>query len=192
MSSRSHPVARRYAEAMAELTAPLAEDEKRAVREQLVGLREAIEGSFDLRNVLSNPSIDGQARAKVLEAVLQTLDIEGVVRRFVGLISDRGRSELLGSIVSAYESMDDERLGVERGRLTSAIELGPDMVEKIRRALEKRTGKRIELSLVVDPEVIGGVRAEVGSMVFDGTIRSELDRMRDQLEAPFEAGPVQG
>jgi F-type H+-transporting ATPase subunit delta len=178
-----NPVSRRYAEAFAELTLALSDAERQQVRQQLTALSQAIGSSPDLENVLQNPAIRPESRRKVLDALLKELGAHDSVARFVRLIAERGRADVLRDIIFQYCALDDARQGVVHGKLTSAAELPDQAVDKIKRALEKRTGKKVDLEVLVDPELIGGVRAEVGSMVFDGTIRSELERLRETLEA---------
>jgi len=177
-------VGRRYAEALADLTEPMSEDDRARVRGDLEALRDAVKSSTDLTHVFANPSMGGEQRKAVLDALLEAMKAKDLTRRFVGLLSDRSRLADLEAIVASYAKLDDERIGRREGRIVSAVELPDEAVQQIRRALEARVGGSIELTVTVDPALIGGVRAEVGSMVFDGSIRAELERLRERLTQP--------
>ncbi|MEL6188666.1 MAG: ATP synthase F1 subunit delta, partial [Myxococcota bacterium] len=135
----------------------------------------------DLRNALENPSYSSEERLSVLDAVSGQLELSPRVKNFARLVVERGRAEELTEMSETFASLLDERTGRTRALITSAQPLEEAEADRIREALEKRTGKTIEVELAVDPALIGGVRAEVGTIVFDGTIRAELDKLREQL-----------
>ncbi|MEM1022876.1 MAG: ATP synthase F1 subunit delta [Myxococcota bacterium] len=184
MATITNTVGRRYAEALADLTHDLSEEERANIRGDLEALREAVRTSTDLGHVFANPSMGGDQRQAVLDAILEAMKVHTLSRRFVGLLSERGRLPELEAVVASYCALDDARLGRREGRIVSATELPEEAVQKIRKALEERVGGSIELTVTVDPALIGGVRAEVGSMVFDGSIRAELDRLGERLTNP--------
>lgn len=175
-------VPKRYAEALADVTANVGSEERTRVREELRGFRQAVHESFDLANLLHNPSVSSGDRLEVLGAVLSKLGVSETTSRFLRLLTDRGRMTLFDDIVDAYERIDDARSGVVRARITSAAELSPEELGRVTKALEDRTGRRLDVAVDVDPRLIGGLRAQVGSMVFDGSVRSELERLRERLQ----------
>lgn len=176
-------VSRRYAEALADVTASMSSEERTNVRNQLRAVKQAVAESFDLANLLHNPSISSEDRLRVLSTVADHLGLGDITSRFVRLLAERGRMGHFDEIVAAYEKLDDERSGLLRARVTSATELGPEAVERLTHALRKRTGHDLEVEVEVDPSLIGGLRCQVGTLVFDGSLRSELDRLRDRLQA---------
>lgn len=176
-------VSRRYAEALADVAETMSDEERTKVRQELKGFREAVHESFDLSNLLHNPSVPAGARMEVLGAVLAKMNLSESTSRFLRVLAERGRMGLLDEVVDAYEKLDDERSGVVRARITSASELSAESLKALTEALEARTGRRLDVEVSVDPELIGGLRAQVGSMVFDGSVRSELERLRERLQA---------
>lgn len=175
-------VSKRYAEALAEVTASFDTAERTRVREELRGFRSAVHESFDLANLLHNPSVASGDRLEVLTAVLTKLGVSDTTSRFLRLLTERGRMPLLDGIVEAYERIDDARAGIVRARITSASELAPETLQRVTAALEARTGRKLDVQVDVDPELIGGLRAQVGSLVFDASVRSELHRLRERLQ----------
>lgn len=181
--TQQSPAAKRYAEALADALEDSAPSRRLLLREKLEAFRDLMADSFDVRNVLLNPSVTAADRATVLAELMEKMDAEPELRKFLALVSERGRMAELADIVDAYGAVDDARRGLLRAQVVSAVELSADSIEQIRHALQRRLDRQIELDVQVDPAVIGGVRTTVGSLVFDGTIATELARLRERLEA---------
>jgi F-type H+-transporting ATPase subunit delta len=175
-------VARRYAEALADVVGSASPEERTTVRSELRSFLEAVEKSFDLSNMLHNPSVTSGDRHRVLAAVLEKMGVSTPTSRFLRVVAERGRIDRLRDIIEAYEQIDDERAGIVRAHVTTATPLDDATLRRLEAALEKRTGRRLQMTVDVDPELIAGVRARVGSMVFDTSLQSELSRLRDQLQ----------
>jgi F-type H+-transporting ATPase subunit delta len=143
---------------------------------------EAVRESFDLKNALLNPAFTRDEREKMVQGIIAHLKLSDTIARFVRILVDSRRIREIEDINETFRALADERRGRVRATVHSAAALSKDTEERLRRALEKTTGRTIELDTHVDPSLIGGIRATVGSMVFDGTIRSELNRLKTQLE----------
>ncbi len=172
---------RRYADALVEGAASVSEAELDQVKLGLEQFAHAVATSPDLESVLENPVFTQAERSRVLEATMTRLGLPERVMKFLRLVADRGRIAELPAINEAVKLLADRREGRVQARVSSASELPPQTVDQLRKALEKKTGKRIEVHVTVDPSLIGGVRAQVGSLVFDGSIRAELARLRETL-----------
>jgi F-type H+-transporting ATPase subunit delta len=98
------------------------------------------------------------------------------------LLFDKGRFGFLGAINEFYQKLADDLKGVARASLVSANELSSEAVEKIRKALSKKTGKDIVLDIKTDPALIGGVVTKIGDLVLDGSIKTQLLNMRESLK----------
>jgi F-type H+-transporting ATPase subunit delta len=177
----SSPVSRRYATALVEAAAKEGAERVEKVADEIQRTAALLGGSPDLKNVLLNPVFTPAERAKVLEAVMQKLALSDLVRRFLKLLVDGDRIGELNAIARAVRRMADLRAGIVRAEVTAASALSPDAVASLRRALEKRTGRQVELELSIDPSLLGGVRARIGSTVIDGTLRSQLEQLREGL-----------
>jgi F-type H+-transporting ATPase subunit delta len=172
--------ARRYAEALLEATP---RDDLARARDDLARFAATVDATFDLRNVLLNPAFGEDERARVLDRVMDHLALGEVTRRFLRLVLERDRMLEVAAIAESFRKLADDRAGRIRAEVRSAGELTPTAAEQLRAALERRTGKKVDLAVTVDPELIGGLRAQVGSLVFDGTLRAELQRLRATLTA---------
>jgi len=103
------------------------------------------------------------------------------VQRFVLLLLDRSRIVLLPAIARAYQAMADDHVGRVRAQVTSAEPLTQVALDRVRRSLEQRTGKKVVMETAVDPELIGGLVARVGDLVLDGSVRTQLADLRTKL-----------
>lgn len=100
---------------------------------------------------------------------------------FMKLIIDKGRAFWMQDILKAYVKLANEYLGIETGVVSSARKLDPEDMEKIREALEKKTGKKVVLTNKIDPSLIAGIRVSLGSHVTDMTMKTRIEDMRSAL-----------
>jgi F-type H+-transporting ATPase subunit delta len=175
--SRTSLASRRYAEALIEAAG---KDLPRAA-EELMSFAELAEGVPELRHVLLNPAFSVEEEHKALEAVMEKMRLSETVRRMLRMLAERERMPEIRDIADTVKRIAEERAGRVRARVETAEELPSASLSRLKAAIEKRTGKTVELDVVVDPTLIGGVRTSVGTIVFDGSLRSELARLREVL-----------
>ena len=173
-------IARRYAKAL--LTIGKEDGQTETYREELSGIAALIHGDKELEQALTNPLYDAAGRRKVLEAVVEKMNLSKVMSSFVFLVFEKGRVGFIGSIDEFYQKLADELKGVARASLVSAAELSSEAVDKIRTSLSKRTGKDIILEIEQDPTLIGGIVTRIGDLVLDGSIKTQLLNMRESLK----------
>lgn len=129
--------------------------------------------------VLYNPVIPADRKRAIVAAARPGLSPP--VDRFVGLLIDRGRLDWLGRIIERLRSRIDEQRGVEVATVTTAVPLASGQRELLAGRLSERFGKRIQLQERVDPALLGGVVAQVGDQILDGSVRGRLERLRRAL-----------
>lgn len=134
-----------------------------------------------LLDVLASGAYLVPERRAVLQKVLERMALDGTVAKFLLFVFERGRIEGVPQIARHYGELSDALAGRVHAKLTSARPLPADAVAKIKAALERATGKTILLESAVDPELIGGVVTQVGSVVYDGSLRSQLASIRTSL-----------
>jgi len=173
-------IARRYAKAL--LLIGKEDGQAETYREELDGFSDLIASEKKLGQAICNPLYDAAGRKKVLEQVVERLELSGVMTSFLLLLFDKGRIGFLTSINDFYQKLADELKGVARASLVSATELSEETIEKICAALSKRTGKDIILEFEQDPALIGGIVTRIGDLVLDGSIRTQLVNMRESLK----------
>lgn len=174
-------VAERYAAALADVA--IAHKSGEAVRKDLASFITAYSGSADLRNALETPSLDQALKAKIVESVAAKMGLNDAVRNFVSLIVSHQRTHMLREIEQAFVTELNRRLGIEEAEVTTARPLNDAEKKELLGVLERRTGKKIEARFEADKALLGGAIVRVGSTVYDGSVREQLNRMRERLEA---------
>jgi F-type H+-transporting ATPase subunit delta len=176
----SEAVASRYAAALAD--AALDQGNAERIRGDLTAFVGAFEESVELRNVLETPSIAPELKRKIVEALAKQMNLTPAVRNFVFLLVAHRRTEMLREIQQAFHEALNSRLGIADAEVTSARELSAAERKALTAALERRTGKKIEARFRKDASLLGGAVVRVGSVVYDGSVREQLTRLREQLE----------
>jgi F-type H+-transporting ATPase subunit delta len=175
-------VARRYARALLEVAAESGDTEKAS--EQLEGFSRAMQESEELSGVLLNPAFTRSQRSAVLEGILTSSGLaNAAVGNFLRLLSERNRLSQLPDIARAFHDMADARAGRMRGRVWSAHALPKESLQKLRQALERITQRSIVLDTKVDPSLLGGVAAQVGPVMYDGSLKTQLEELRRTLSS---------
>ena len=149
------------------------------VREQLAQLVEAEREVPELRELLRNPQVDPRARRAALEDVLEGSD--ELLRNFLLVLADKGRAAQLEEIAAEFERLVAEHEGIVHAELTTAVELSDAEADKLLQQIEGASGRKVEATRAVDPELIGGIVLQVGSHRLDASVRGRLDRLRRQL-----------
>jgi F-type H+-transporting ATPase subunit delta len=174
-------VARRYASALADIA--LEQIKADAVKADFSAFVEAFYGSADLRNFLETPAVGREQKHRVIAKLSEKMSLDPAVGNFLFLIVDHHRTELLREIQQAFANELNARLGIAEARVTSAWALSEEEKKQLTAALERRTGKRIEAHFQEDQSLLGGAVVRVGSTVYDGSVREQLNRLRERLEA---------
>ena len=173
------PVAGRYAQALFELG--IDSDQVQDLGEALANLSRLFEDGDELRSVLLNPAIKLSERRDVIAAIAKKARWPQLFCNFVMLLLDKDRLRHITDISNAYAIKMDDRLGRARARVTSAVALGDKEIETLKARLGEITGKDIIVSTDVDEALIGGVIARVGGTIYDGSVRTQLQRMKEAI-----------
>lgn len=176
-------IARRYAKALLEIARETNLVDR--MGEDLARFARLVEGQ--LASVMSNPVFTAQERKAVLEGVLPGQALHPTVANFLRLLMEKGRFDALPGIVREYRDLADQEAGRVRAVVTSATELSPATREQVAQALAQATGKKVVVETRIDPALLGGLVARVGSRVYDASLRSRLDRLQLALVHPSQA-----
>jgi len=149
------------------------------VRDQLAQIVRAESEVPELRELLRNPQLDPRARAAALEAVLA--GGEELLRNFLLVLADKGRTGQLEEISRELERLVAEHEGVVHAELTTAVELSDEETTKLLGQIEQASGRKVEATRRVDPDLIGGIVLQVGSHRLDASVRGRLERLRRRL-----------
>jgi F-type H+-transporting ATPase subunit delta len=174
-------VATRYAKALADVTTAAAGLKPDAALSQLRAFETTLNESRELQNALATPAVPASRKRAVVGRLAEILKLSTIARNFLFVLIDHRRIALLGEILHSFELIVDERLGFARAEVSSPRELTEPQRGAISAQLERLTGKRIRMRFAVDPALIGGVVARIGSTVYDGSVRGQLQTLGRRL-----------
>lgn len=175
-------VGTRYAKALLDVvTSPESKADPRQTRNELKSMEEMIAESPQLHNALLSPAVSPARKRAVLARLMAPGGISPTVRNFLFVVIDHRRIYELANIVQAFDTLLDERLGFVRADVTSAALLADPQRAELEAELSRIAGKKARLTFAIDPKLIGGVVARVGSIVYDGSVRGQLERLRVKL-----------
>ena len=171
--------ARRYAKALFQI----AKEDHRVseVASELDALASLLEDNEELREALLTPLHPVKERKAVLVAVSNAAGVSPAVRNFYSFLIDQRRLVDFFGVREEYQRLADEDAGLVTALVTSASPLDERRKDRLRRALSLRTGHEVQLDVEVDESLIGGAIAKVGGMVFDGSLRAQLNQLRANL-----------
>jgi F-type H+-transporting ATPase subunit delta len=169
---------RGYAEAL--FAVAEAEGETGAVEDQLYAFARLVERDVKVRDALADPSLPAENKRGLIRDVLGER-ANPVAVNLLGLVVEAGRARDIGAIVDGLTNVGAEHRQHQVAEVRSAVPLDAARREKLAAALSKATGRSVEVKVLVDPNVIGGLVARLGDEVFDGTVRSRLRAARQRL-----------
>ena len=175
----SETIARRYSTALADVV--IDQNESDGVRGELTMLAEMFEKNGDLQVVFSNPSISHAGKEKVLDALIARTKPSKITSNFLKVLLQNGRLADIADINKRFASVLQDRSGMVSAEITSARELPSGEREEFSKNLEKITGKRVTVKYEIDPNIIGGVITRIGSTVYDGSVKTKLENLKEQL-----------
>jgi F-type H+-transporting ATPase subunit delta len=170
--------ANRYATALIDVLYP---DKAEAGLQQLLDFAALLKEQPDSRRFLENPTMAGERRNRFLKEISAALGFDRRVANLISLLADRNRLPILNEIIAEYQRLLDKRLGIVSAHVTAARALDPAQQREMARALEQVTGKRVRMEVAVDSSLIGGVIAQVGSTIYDGSVRQQLEAFKTRL-----------
>jgi F-type H+-transporting ATPase subunit delta len=175
-------VASTYARAFADVVLSAHLDVNRAVGglRRIAGL---LAESSDLRRVWENPAVPAEQKRRLLDAIVQREGIEQHVRNLVAVLIDHRRVQYLERIVEQLKKELDARRGFAEAHITSARELGDAEKRSLEEQIEKVTGKKVHAQFGLDASLLGGAVVRVGSTIYDGSVKGQLEKIREAISS---------
>ena len=177
MSSES--IARRYASALADVVTKDGDTE--TAKSELQVWEQMIAGNTDLQSAFANPAIGASDKERVLASLIEKTKPTTTTANFLRVLLRNGRLGDLSEINKRFEAVLEERSGFVSAEVTSAHELDDAAKNELQKNLEKVTGRKVRLNFATDEGLIGGLVTRVGSTVYDGSVRTKLENLREQL-----------
>ena len=178
MNSRAS--AARYARALLDVV--IQEGDPEQVERELSAVADLYAGNPELQKALTSPAVPVAAKRGVIEALVSRAEPSPALGKLMLMLADRNRLALLPELAASYRERLMEHRLIVRADVTTAVPLLPDQVVQFEERLTAATGRRVTMTTHVDPSLVGGVVARVGSTVYDGSIATQLAIMRERLE----------
>ncbi len=172
-------IARRYAKAL--FMVGKGENKLEAFGEILKDVLAFLEENPEVESALVSPVFPADLKHQVVEQIIKAFDMDEIMASFLKLLVERRRIQHLRQIIMCFQEFLDEEMGVVRAVVRTAVPLPDDLKDKIAEVLAQVSGKQVALQLEEDPEIIGGVVARIGDMVWDGSIRSQLEGFKESI-----------
>jgi F-type H+-transporting ATPase subunit delta len=139
--------------------------------------------SKELREVWENPSIPHEQKRAVLDAIVAREKISHTVRNFVAVLIDHRRTNFLAPVVKQFEIELDRRMGFAEAEITSARELADSERRTLEDQVQALTGKKVRARYARDTSLLGGAIVRIGSTIYDGSVKGQMERIREQLSS---------
>ena len=174
-----HTIANRYARALADIT--LERNESKRVLGELERFQATLNENPDLVDFIESPIVTIDRKREILREILKDLDFLATTKNFLNLLLENYRLHRLELMLRSYERELDRRAGILSAEVTTARPIADSEQERLRERLRAATGQDVRLKFATDPDVIGGVVTRIGSTVYDGSIKTQLAQIKQQL-----------
>ncbi len=177
---KNQVIAKRYSKALFSLAR-----EEKAIEEygaELDGFNQVLKDLPDLESALRNPLYPETVRKTLFQKVAAQLEFSPIIKSFLNLLIEKGRIQHLPEIADYYHRLIDEFSNIARAKVKAASKLSDADIKEIAVALEKKIGKKIVVEFEVDPSLIGGVFAQIGDFVLDGSVKRQLINFKESLK----------
>ncbi len=178
--SKASNVGGRYAQALFDLATET--KQVSAVEADLKSLKAALRDSHDLRVLVGSPAFSAEDKGKGLVAIAVKARFNMTTVKFLGLLATNGRASSLASVITGFEALAVKARGAVSAQVTTAIALSPAQSKGLAAALRQALGKDPEIETRVDPAILGGIKVQVGSRLFDASLKSKLDSLKFALK----------
>ena len=172
--------ANRYAKALFDVTLQEKADLSK-INQDLTAFSELLAGNSELLRAATRVGVPDAARKALVTQIADRLGVADQVKKLVVLLTETRKLNLVTDLAEAFRERLLAHQNIVRADVTSAVALSPDKTKALGDSLSKVTGKKVELQVSVDPELLGGVVARIGSTVYDGSVKTQLQRLRQEL-----------
>ena len=177
---KNQVIAKRYSKALFNLAA-----EGNAIEQygaELDGFNQVLKALPDFENILRNPLYPEAVKMGLCKKVSAQMELSPIVGSFLSLLVEKKRIQHLPEITDYYHKLIDEHSNIARAKVKAAVKLDAAEIEKIAAALEKKIGKKIVVEFSQDSSLIGGVFAQIGDFVLDGSVKRQLANFKESLK----------
>jgi F-type H+-transporting ATPase subunit delta len=159
------------------------EADPRGIENELASFAALLDGNASLKHVLTSPAIPAPKKTALMKDLVERGRVSLVVGKLLVLLAERDRVGLLPELLDEYRRRLLDFLNVVRADVVTAVPLPGERVEALERTLAEMTGCTVSMTSRVDPGIIGGVVTRIGSVVYDGSVKRQLEKMRETITA---------
>ena len=171
--------AARYAKALFDVASKESTPEQ--AEQELTAFADVVRSHAELQRTLINPAVPATAKRAIVQQVLDRLQPASPVRKLLALLAERDRLELLPDLVTVFHERVMEHKKIVSAEVTTAAPLAPERVTQLQQRLSTATGRTVTVTTKVDPALIGGMVTRIGSTVYDGSVATQLEALRQRL-----------
>lgn len=175
----SETVARRYSSALADVV--LQRAEPREVQQELIVWADLLRSNANLREVFANPTIALEQKRRVLNRLIEIAKPRPTTVNFLKLLLQNQRLTELDQINKRFAAVLDDRAGVVAAQVTTARPVDPGTQQSLQTKLRNLTGKSVRIEFETDPGMIGGLVTRIGSTIYDGSVRNQLEQIKEKM-----------
>jgi F-type H+-transporting ATPase subunit delta len=172
-------LAERYAGALVDVA--LEKGQAEQVKQELSAFAAVVRESAALRAILANPAITRADKHATIEQLVALMGASRTLRNYLFVIVDQRRAGMLEEIEQAFSRILDSRQGITQATVSSATELSANERAELTTALGKLTGEKVQAQFMMDSDLIGGSIVKIGTTIYDGSVRTQLERMRARM-----------
>jgi len=177
---KSDVIARRYARALYDLGKE--EGKEKQFLDDLQSMIQVMDTSEELKSILESPLYDIVLKKRILKEIALQASVSAYSMNFLNILLDKDRFNVLVEILDAYKQILDEISGRVRARITCAAKLDDTQMKTVAQTLSKVFKKEVDMDVSVDPSLIGGMIAEVEGMIYDGSVRTQISKLKQSLK----------
>jgi len=175
----SRASATRYARALFDVA--LKESDPVPIERDLASFADLMSSNAELHGALTNPAIPASSKRQIADALAARLNMAAPARKLLLLLADRDRLAMVPDLLEVYRVRLMEHQHVVRAEVTTSLPLTPDRTAQLQKKLADITGRKVEMTTSVDPSIIGGVVTRIGSTVYDGSLATQLAKLKEKL-----------
>lgn len=172
-------IAKRYAKAFLEIASE--EGRLEAYYHELTAFANLVGANKELQGYLANPIFDEESKIALVRELTQRLELSPMTSNFLTLLAEKKRIDIIVAIQKSYETMMDKALGKARVDVQTAFPLSAATQERLLKALGDLTKKKVEMNIVTEPSLLGGIIVKIGDTLYDGSIKTHLVNISNLL-----------
>ncbi len=174
-----YKVANRYSKALFEIAKEYENIEK--IMEDLEIMKDLFEKSKDFKIIMETSAVSKEEKKKIIEEIAKKFSFNIVSLNFFKLLIDKNKIKFISTITEVFRKIYRDFKGLAEYEVISAIELDKNIIDEIKQKLEEKTGKKIEISQKINPEILGGLIIKTEGLVYDGSLKSHLLKIKEKI-----------